>query len=102
MTDMTDIVIANGQSKFDRPRPTTNDRNTINDANQRLAATSAQLSSSSTYLPTAHEPWTSFLNASPSRNVIGPGLPSPIGRPSILVTEITSAALPVKKHSSET
>ena len=32
--------------------------------------------------------------------VIGPGLPSPIVRPSRLMTATTSAALPVRKHSS--
>jgi len=34
--------------------------------------------------------------------VISPGLPSPIGRPSSSITAITSAALPVRKHSSQT
>ena len=32
--------------------------------------------------------------------MIGPGLPSPIMRLSTLTTGITSAALPVRKHSS--
>jgi len=34
--------------------------------------------------------------------VIGPGLPSPMARPSRLVTAMTSAAVPVRKHSSAT
>ena len=32
--------------------------------------------------------------------VIGPGLPVPISRPSHFTTGITSAAVPVRKHSS--
>ena len=32
--------------------------------------------------------------------VIGPGLPLPITRPSALITGISSAAVPVRKHSS--
>ena len=34
------------------------------------------------------------------RFVIGPGVPGPIVRPSMSTTGITSAAVPVRKHSS--
>src|SRR3954451_3034359 len=36
------------------------------------------------------------------RVLIGPGFPVPIGRPSAFTTGITSAAVPVRKHSSAT
>ena len=39
-------------------------------------------------------------NASAGCFVIGPYLPLPIGRPSHSVTAMTSAAVPVRKHSS--
>src|SRR6056297_1593494 len=52
--------------------------------------------------PAGDSPWTSFRNASLSLRVIGPGLPSPMSRPSSRTAGITSAALPVKKHSSAT
>ncbi len=34
------------------------------------------------------------------RAVIGPGFPVPIVRPSALITGMSSAAVPVRKHSS--
>ena len=39
-------------------------------------------------------------NASISRFVSAPGWPAPTSRPSILVTGMTSAPVPVRKHSS--
>lgn len=44
--------------------------------------------------------WVSWWNISSNRRVMGPGLPVPIGRPSMLLTATISAAVPVRKHSS--
>ena len=55
--------------------------------------------------PAEGYPATSFTclrKASISCRVIGPGLPSPMTRRSMLVTGTTSAADPVRKHSSAT
>ena len=43
---------------------------------------------------------TSAWKSAVSRFVTGPGTPAPIFRPSISTTGITSAAVPVRKHSS--
>ena len=47
-------------------------------------------------------PLTRFLKSAMSCRVIGPGWPVPTGRPSILVTGIISAAVPVRNDSSAT
>jgi hypothetical protein len=47
-----------------------------------------------------YAPCTNFLNAAESCCVTGPTEPPPMGRLSNLTTGMTSAAVPVKKHSS--
>jgi hypothetical protein len=61
---------------------------------------SVEASSGTRTHPRATQLRVSFLNRAIMSRVIGPGLPSPIVRLSTFTTGTTSAAVPVRKHSS--